>query len=78
MRSMRPTGSSTRWPPQADRLLGLDMVPVTGDATIGGGAASCNSGLTNQSICANARTKAGADRWCDSAAQYNLMNVFDF
>ncbi len=62
-----------------DRLLGLDMVPVTVPRTIKG-----NRGIlqfwVDDSI--NLRKmleqKLKPTGWCELAPQYNLMNVFDF
>jgi len=62
-----------------DRLLGLDMVPVTVPRTIKG-----NRGIlqfwVDDSI--NLRKmleqKLKPTGWCELAPQYNLMNIFDF
>ena len=61
-----------------DRLLGLDMIPVTVPRTIGGRRGIVQFWV-DDSI--NLRTmlekKLQPDGWCDAEPQYNLMNVFD-
>jgi hypothetical protein len=61
-----------------DRLLGLDMVPVTVPRTIDGRRGILQFWV-DDSI--NLRTmlerQLQPDGWCDSQPQYNLMNVFD-
>lgn len=61
-----------------DRLLGLDMVPVTVPRTVGGRRGIVQFWV-DDSI--NLRTmlerKLQPDGWCDAEPQYNLMNVFD-
>ena len=61
-----------------DRLLGLDMIPVTVPRTIGGRKGVLQFWI-DDSI--NLRTmlerKLQPDGWCDPEPQYNLMNVFD-
>ena len=62
-----------------DRLLGLDMLPVTVARTIGG-----HRGILQFWIDESINLRQMLERklapagWCDTAAQYNLMNVFDF
>jgi hypothetical protein len=61
-----------------DRLLGLDMVPVTVPRTIGKHRGILQFWI-DESI--NLRQmleqKLQPTGWCDAAPQYNLMNVFD-
>lgn len=61
-----------------DRLLGLDMVPVTVPRTIGGRRGILQFWVDGSM---NLRTmmerNLQPDGWCDSGPQYNLMNVFD-
>jgi hypothetical protein len=61
-----------------DRLLGLDMVPVTVPRTIAGREGILQFWV-DDSI--NLRTmlerKLQPDGWCEPEPQYNLMNVFD-
>jgi hypothetical protein len=61
-----------------DRLLGLEMVPVTIPRTIDGRRGILQFWV-DDSI--NLRTmlerKLQPDGWCEAAPQYNLMNVFD-
>jgi hypothetical protein len=61
-----------------DRLIGLDMVPVTVPRTIDGRRGILQFWVDDSM---NLRTmlerKLQPDGWCDSEPQYNLMNVFD-
>jgi hypothetical protein len=61
-----------------DRLLGLDMVPVSVERTLGRRRGVLQFWIENAM---NVRTmleqKKQPDGWCDSAPQYQLMNVFD-
>lgn len=61
-----------------DRLLGLDMVPVTVPRTIRGQRGIVQFWVDNS---INLRTmleqKQSPAGWCDPEPQYNLMNVFD-
>jgi hypothetical protein len=61
-----------------DRLLGLDLIPVTVPRTIDGRRGVLQFWV-DDSI--NVRTmlerKLQPDGWCDVEPQYNLMNVFD-
>ncbi len=63
---------------ELDRLLGLDLVPVTVPRTIGGRRGILQLWVENS---INLRTmlerQLQPDGWCDSEPQYNLMNVFD-
>ena len=61
-----------------DRLLGLDMVPVTVPRTIDGRRGILQFWVDDSM---NLRTmlerKLQPDGWCEAGPQYNLMNVFD-
>jgi len=61
-----------------DRLLGLDMIPVTVPRTIDGRRGILQFWIDGS---INLRTmlekKLQPDGWCDAEPQYNLMNVFD-
>ncbi|HUG04360.1 MAG TPA: metallophosphoesterase [Steroidobacteraceae bacterium] len=61
-----------------DRLLGLDMVPVTVPRTINGRRGILQFWVDDSM---NLRTmlerKLEPEGWCEAGPQYNLMNVFD-
>lgn len=61
-----------------DRLLGLDMVPVTVPRTINGRRGVLqfwiDGSINLRNMLAQGLQPSG---WCDAAPQYNLMNVFD-
>jgi 3',5'-cyclic AMP phosphodiesterase CpdA len=61
-----------------DRLLGLDMIPVTVARELGGRRSAVQFWIEGS---INARQmieqKLAPEGWCPADAQYNLMNVFD-
>ena len=61
-----------------DRLLGLDMVPVTVSRTIDGRRGILQFWVDDSiSLRTMLEQKLQPAGWCDVAPQYNLMNVFD-
>ena len=61
-----------------DRLLGLDMVPVSIERTVGRHRGILQLWIEDSmNVRAMLEQKQRPDGWCDSNAQYNLMNVFD-
>ncbi|MGB5131292.1 MAG: hypothetical protein WBO00_01660, partial [Steroidobacteraceae bacterium] len=61
-----------------DRLLGLDMVPVTVPRTINGRRGVLQFWIDGSINLRNMLEQGlQPSGWCDSAPQYNLMNVFD-
>jgi hypothetical protein len=61
-----------------DRLLGLDMVPVTVPRTVGGRRGIVQFWIDDSiNLRAMVERKLQPDGWCDAEPQYNLMNVFD-
>jgi hypothetical protein len=62
-----------------DRLLGLNMVPVTVSRTIKGHRGILqfwvDDSINLRKMLEQKLTPAG---WCEAAPQYNLMNIFDF
>jgi hypothetical protein len=63
---------------QLDRLLGLDMVPVTVRRTIKNRRGVLQFWIDNSiNVRRMLEQKKQPDGWCASGPQYNLMNVFD-
>jgi hypothetical protein len=63
---------------QLDRLLGLDMVPVTVKRTIKNRRGILQFWIDNSiNVRRMLEQKIQPDGWCPVAPQYNLMNVFD-
>jgi hypothetical protein len=63
---------------QLDRLLGLDMVPVTVKRTIKNRRGVLQFWIDNSiNVRRMLEQKKQPDGWCASGPQYNLMNVFD-
>ncbi len=61
-----------------DRLLGLDLVPVTVPRTIKGRRGVLQFWIDGSiNIRQMLEQKLQPSGWCDAAPQYNLMNVFD-
>ncbi len=61
-----------------DRLLGLDMVPVTVPRTINGRRGVLQFWIDGSINLRNMLEQGlQPSGWCDAAPQYNLMNVFD-
>ena len=62
-----------------DRLLGLDMVPVTVPRTIKGNRGILQFWIDDSiNLRKMLEQKLKPAGWCELAPQYNLMNVFDF
>ncbi len=63
---------------ELDRLIGLELVPVTVPRTVGGRRGVLqfwvDGSINLRTMLEHQLTPEG---WCDSAPQYNLMNVFD-
>ena len=63
---------------QLDRLLGLDMVPVTVKRTIKSRRGILQFWVDNSiNVRRMLEQKKQPDGWCPAGPQYNLMNVFD-
>jgi hypothetical protein len=63
---------------ELDRLLGLDMVPVTVKRTIKNRRGVVQFWIDNSiNVRRMLEQKKQPDGWCPAAPQYNLMNVFD-
>ncbi len=61
-----------------DRLLGLDMVPVTVERTVKGRRGVVQFWIDNSiNVRRMLEQKKEPSGWCDVGPQYNLMNVFD-
>jgi len=61
-----------------DRLLGLDMVPVTVPRTVNGRQGVLQFWIDGAiNLRQMIEQKLQPEGWCDANAQYNLMNVFD-
>jgi hypothetical protein len=61
-----------------DRLLGLDMVPVTVPRTVNGRKGVLQFWIDGAiNLRQMIEQKLQPEGWCDANAQYNLMNVFD-
>jgi Calcineurin-like phosphoesterase len=61
-----------------DRLLGLDMVPVTVERTIGGRHGILQFWIDgSMNLRQMLEQKLAPSGWCPANPQYNLMNVFD-
>ncbi len=61
-----------------DRLLGIDMVPVTVDRTIAGKAGALQFWIENAPSAADVeRERVPLARWCSLESQYGLMRAFD-
>ncbi len=61
-----------------DRLLGLDMVPVTVPRTVNGREGVLQFWIDGAiNLRQMIEQKLQPEGWCDANAQYNLMNVFD-
>jgi len=63
---------------QLDRLLALDLVPVTVPRTIGGRRGVLQFWVEGSiTLRTMLEQQLQPEGWCDSLPQYNLMNVFD-
>ncbi len=61
-----------------DRLLGLDMVPVTVARTVGNRKGILQFWVDgSMTLRQMIEQKQQPDGWCDTNPQYNLMNLFD-
>lgn len=61
-----------------DRLLGLDMVPVTVERSVGKRAGILQLGIDGaMNLRQMIEQKLSPSGWCPANPQYNLMNVFD-